>query len=241
MDQTQWSQTWRRPNTHVGFKTLRAGQSHPTGGDGGEIIRWCEGRGDMQCSLTSPSVHSSLFPFLFSALGVTVHVIYSDPLIWKKGYLDGSLLSSVSGRFGVSGWCWCPDAASDAKGGCLLEILDPLSQPLPLSLYLSQSPPTPASTGRRRRRRRKRGRRIYETVFATTCCWAWLNCCCCCSRANLPFSFFARLTNDVAAASVASGTCGSTRIPSTPRRERTIKGVTVRGRRRGGGGGYLSW
>ena len=50
---------------------------------------WC-GACSMQCSLTSPSVHSSLFYFFsflfffFAALGVTVHVINSDPLILKK-------------------------------------------------------------------------------------------------------------------------------------------------------------
>ena len=179
------------------------------------------------------------FSFLFAALGVTVHVINSDPLILKKDTWMTPLVIGVREGWTewvvLMPWCriWC-------KGGMFIGKTGP-SVSASLSLYLSQNPPTPASTGRRRRRRRrrKRGRRIYETVFATTCCWAWLNCCCCCCcccccRSNPPFSFFAfvRLPNDVAASSVAPATCGSTRIPSTPRRENNKRGNWERSERR---------
>lgn len=61
----------------------------------------------------------------------------------------------------------------------------------------------------------------WKTVFATTCCCAWLKCCS--GSCHPSLSVHLRLTNDAATASVASATCGSAPIPSTPRWENKKK------------------
>lgn len=143
-----------------------------------------------------------------------MHVIYTDPFLLEQ-IPEWLLLSSMSARAGVSGWCWYFECMRAGKGDvCWKDWTLCLSPHRSLSL-------------------RRRRRRINETVFATTCCSAWLNCC-----SSPAFFCIVRLTDNAAGVSVVCTTCGCAPIPSTPQRDDKRRWAE---RRRGGGGGYLSF